>query len=146
MPHDLTLIRVLRAPPARVWRALTDAAAIVKWNPPDGYVCEIETLDLREGGRFRMSFRNLATGEAHGFSGSYREVVPEERLVASDLFDEPSLPGEIQTGYRLRQVSAGTELTVEQTGLPDAIPPEACRIGWQQSLELLARLVEARTE
>lgn len=143
MPYTLTQIRVFRAPPDRVWRALTEPAAIVKWNPPDGFVAEVHALDLRVGGRWRMSFINLAGGQRHSFGGSYREVVPNEKLVATDRFDDPNLPGEMVTTYSLRMVSCGTELTVEQAGLPDAIPADACRMGWQQSFDLLTRLVEA---
>jgi uncharacterized protein YndB with AHSA1/START domain len=142
MPYTLTHIRVFRAPPERLWRALTDPAAIAKWNPPDGFVAEVHELDLREGGRYRMSFINLGAGQGHSFGGVYREVKPNEKLVATDRFEDESLPGEMLTTYTLRAVSVGTELTVEQAGLPDAIPPEACRLGWQQSFELLTRLVE----
>jgi uncharacterized protein YndB with AHSA1/START domain len=142
MPYTLTHIRILRAPVERVWRALTEPAAIVKWNPPDGFTAIVHELDLREGGRFRMSFVNFANGQAHSFGGSYREVVPNEKLVATDRFEDENLPGEMLTTYSLRAVSCGTEPLVEQAGLPDAIPAEACRLGWQQSFDLLARLVE----
>lgn len=141
MTYSVEFKRVFTAPPERVWRALTEPAAIVKWNPPDGFVGEVHELDLREGGGFRMSFINLGSGERHSFGGKYKEVKPNERLVASDVFDDPSLPGEGQTIYTLRTVSCGTELHIEQSGLPDAIPVEACRLGWQQSLEMLSRLV-----
>lgn len=143
MPYTLTQIRVFRAPPERVWRALTDAAALAKWNPPDGFVAEVHEIDLRVGGHYAMSFVNLATGEGNRFGGTYLEVVPPERLVATDAFDDPNLLGEMRTSYLLRVVPSGTELTVDQAGLPDAIPSDAVRLGWQQSLELLARLVEA---
>lgn len=143
MPYTLTQVRVFRAPPERVWRALTEPAAIVKWNPPDGFVAEVHELDLGEGGHFRISFVNLGNGQRNTFGGSYREVVPNEKLVATDRFEDDKLPGEMLTTYTLRAVSVGTELTVEQAGLPDAIPAEACRLGWQQSFELLTRLVEA---
>jgi len=142
MPYTLNQVRVFRAPPERLWRALTTPSAIVKWNPPDGFVAEVHELDLRVGGRYRMSFINLGTGHKHSFGGSYHEVKPNEKLVATDRFDDENLPGEMLTTYTLRPVSVGTELTVEQTGLPDAIPAEACRLGWQQSFELLTRLVE----
>lgn len=142
MPYSLTQIRVFRTPPARVWRALTEPAAIVKWNPPDGFVAEVHALDLRVGGHYRMSFINLGNGQRHSFGGSYREIVPNEKLVATDRFDDAKLAGEMLITYSLRPVSCGTELTVEQAGLPDAIPAEACRMGWQQSFELLTRLVE----
>jgi uncharacterized protein YndB with AHSA1/START domain len=143
MPYDLTHVRILRAAPERVWKALTSPLAIVKWNPPDGYVAEVHELDLREGGRFRISFIHLGTGQRNSFGGSYREVKPHERLVAVDRFESPDLSGEMRLAYTLRAVPLGTELTVEQSGLPDAIPAEACRWGWQQSFDLLARLVEA---
>jgi uncharacterized protein YndB with AHSA1/START domain len=142
MPYTLTQTRIFRAPPERLWRALTTPSAIVKWNPPDGFVAEVHELELREGGRFRMSFINLGTGHRHSFGGSYREVKPNEKLVATDRFDDEKLPGEMLMTYILRPVSVGTELTVEQAGLPDAVPPEACRLGWQQSFELLTQLVE----
>ena len=143
MPYTLTQVRVFRAPPQRLWRALTEPAAIVKWNAPDGFVAEVHELDLRVGGRYRMSFINLGNGQRHSFGGTYREIVPNEKLVASDQFEDVSLPGEMLVTYTVRPVFCGTELTVEQTGLPDAIPVEACRLGWQQSFELLTRLVEA---
>ncbi len=143
MPYTLTQIRVFRAPRERLWRALTEPAAIVKWNPPDGFVAEVHELELRQGGRYRMSFINLDNGQRHSFGGSYCEVVPGEKLVATDRFDDPNLSGEMLTTYTLRAVSCGTELTVEQAGLPDVIPAESCRLGWQQSFDLLTRLVEA---
>lgn len=143
MPYTLTQIRILRAPIERVWRALTEPSAIVKWNPPDGFTAVVHEMDFRVGGRFRMAFVNLASGQEHSFGGSYREIVPNQKLVATDQFDAHNLPGEMMTTYVLRPVSCGTELTVEQTGLPDAIPAESCRLGWQQSFDLLSRLVEA---
>ncbi len=145
MPYTLTQIRILRAPPERVWRALTDPAALAKWNPPDGFVAEIHEFDLREGGAYRMAFRNFSTGQAHSFGGTWLEVVPHERLVATDRFDDPNLTGEMIASYHLRPVAMGTELTVEQQGLPDAIPEDACRLGWQQCFDVLARLVEPET-
>jgi uncharacterized protein YndB with AHSA1/START domain len=142
MPYTLTHIRILRAPVERVWRALTEPSAIVKWNPPDGFTAVVREMDFRVGGRFRMAFVNFTSGQEHSFGGSYREIVPNQKLVATDQFDDPNLPGEMVMTYVLRPVSCGTELTVEQAGLPDAIPAESCRLGWQQSFELLARLVE----
>jgi len=142
MPYSLTQIRVFSAPAERVYRALLDPAALAKWNPPDGFTAVVHELDARVGGRFRISFINFTNGQTHSFGGEYRELAPNEKIVATDRFDDPNLPGEIVTTYLLRPVSTGTELTVEQTGLPDVIPAEACRMGWQQSLELLARLVE----
>nr|WP_062196636.1 SRPBCC family protein [Caldimonas taiwanensis] len=143
MPYTLTQVRVFRAPPERLWRALTQPAAIVKWNPPDGFVAEVHELDLREGGRYRMSFISLGNGQPFSFGGEYREVIPNPKLVAANYFDDANPPGEMLTTYTLRAVSCGTELTMEQAGLPDAVPHEACRMGWQQSLDLLTRLVEA---
>ncbi|HWP03675.1 MAG TPA: SRPBCC domain-containing protein [Gemmatimonadaceae bacterium] len=142
MPYTLTQVRVLRAPCERVWRALTEPAAIAKWNPPDGFVAEVHELDLREGGRFRISFVNLGNGQRNTFSGSYSQVVPNQKLVATSRFENVDFPQEITLTYMLRAVSVGTELAVEQVGLPDAIPAEACRLGWQQSFDLLTRLVE----
>ncbi|MGD9945193.1 MAG: SRPBCC family protein [Burkholderiaceae bacterium] len=142
MPYNLTQIRVLRAPPERVYRALLDPAALAKWNAPDGFTAIVHELDARVGGRFRMSFVNFSNGQAHSFGGEYRELVPHERIVATDVFENPGLPGEIVTTYTLRAVGCGTELIAEQAGLPDVIPADACRLGWQQSLDLLARLVE----
>jgi uncharacterized protein YndB with AHSA1/START domain len=120
-----------------------EPAAIVKWNPPDGFVAEVHELDLRVGGRYHMSFINLSNGQRHSFGGTYREVIPNEKLVATDRFEDAKLDADMLTTYTLRAVSCGTELAVVQTGLPDAIPVEACRLGWQQSFELLSRLVEA---
>lgn len=143
MPYTLTQIRVLRAPPERVYRAFIDPAALAKWNAPDGFTAIVHELDVRAGGRFRISFVNFASGQSHSFGGEYRELVPNERIVATDRFDDANLPGEIVTTTVFRQVASGTEVTVEQAGLPDVIPADACRMGWQQSFELLARLVEA---
>lgn len=139
MPYDLTQNRILRAPAERVYRALLDPAAIAKWNAPDGFTAVVHELDARIGGRFRISF---ASGQEHSFGGAYRGLVPHEKIVATDTFEDTNLSGEILTTYRLRAASTGTEVTVEQAGLPDEIPAEACRLGWQQSFELLARLVE----
>lgn len=143
MPYTLTQIRVLRAPVERVYRAFLDPAALAKWNAPDGFTCIVHELEAKPGGRFRISFVNFASGEGHSFGGEYRELIPNERIVATDRFEDAGLPGEIITTTSFRAVSGGTEVTVEQSGLPDVIPPESCRLGWQQSFELLARLVEA---
>lgn len=145
MPYTITHVHILRAPAERVWRALTQPAAICKWNPPDGFICEVHELDLRPGGHFRMSFISLNSGLRNTFGGAYREVVPNERLVVTDRFEDGPHPGEMLLTYRLRPVMVGTELTVEQAGLADEIPPEAVRLGWQQSFALLTRLVEAQT-
>lgn len=143
MPYTLTQVRVLRAPAERVYRALLDPAALAKWQPPDGFTAVVHELDARVGGRYRTSFINFGNGQAHSFGGQYLELVPNEKVVATDRFDDPALDGEMVTTFILRGVSMGTELTVEQAGLPDLIPADACRAGWQQSFELLARLVEA---
>ena len=142
MPYNLTRVRVLRAPPERVYRAFLDPAALSKWNAPNGFTAVVHALDARVGGRYRMSFVNFGNGQAHNFGGEYIELVPGKRIVASDRFEgEPSL-GTILTTASFKAVSCGCELTVEQAGLPDMMPAEACRMGWQESLELLARLVE----
>jgi len=136
------LHRVLRAKPEKVYRAFTEADALARWLPPNGYTCEIDQLDVRIGGTFRMSFRNFTTGNGHSFGGAYLELVPGERLRYTDTFDDPKLPGEMVTTVTLRAVICGTELNVVQEGIPEAIPPEFCYLGWQESLEHLARLVE----
>jgi uncharacterized protein YndB with AHSA1/START domain len=142
MPNTVRLHRVLATRPDKVYRAFVEADAMAKWLPPDGFTCTVHHLDAKVGGTFRMSFRNFTTGMGHSFGGEYLELVPGERLRYTDRFDDPNLPGEIQVTVALRQVSCGTELTVVQEGLPDAIPVEACYLGWQQSLRNLARLVE----
>jgi uncharacterized protein YndB with AHSA1/START domain len=142
MPNTVRLHRVLATKPDKVYRAFVEADAMAKWLPPDGFTCTVHHLDAKVGGTFRMSFRNFTTGMGHSFGGEYLELVPGERLRYTDRFDDPNLPGEIQVTVALRQVSCGTELTVVQEGLPDAIPVEACYLGWQQSLRNLARLVE----
>lgn len=134
--------RVLTAPPERVYRAFLDTAAVAKWLPPDGFTCTVHELDARVGGRYRMSFTNFSTGNSHAFGGEYAELVPGKRIRYGDRFDNPDLPGEMTTTIEFGAVSVGTELTIVQEGIPDAIPPEACYLGWQQSLSLLARLVE----
>ncbi len=141
MPYDLTQLRIFSAPAERVYRALLDPAAIAKWNAPDGFTAIVHELDARVGGRFRISFVNFGTGQRHTFGGEYRELVENERIVATDRFE--GIEGEMIVIYGLRQVASGTELTVEQQGLPNFIPADGCRLGWQQSFELLARLVEA---
>ena len=136
------LHRVLRARPEKVYRAFTEADALARWLPPNGFTCKIDQLDVRIGGTFRMSFRNFTTGNAHSFGGAYLELAPGERLRYTDKFDDPKLPGEMVTTVTLRAVACGTELNVVQEGIPEAIPPEFCYLGWQESLEHLARLVE----
>ena len=134
--------RVLKAPPERIYKAVLDPAANCKWLPPHGYTCTVHHLDAKVGGTYRMSFTNFSSGKSHAFGGKYLELKPGERIVATDVFDDPHLPGEMQTTYTFKSVSVGTELNVVQEGIPAAIPPEACYLGWQESLEQLAKLVE----
>ncbi|MDQ0305109.1 SRPBCC family protein [Ancylobacter polymorphus] len=142
MPSTIRLHRVLATRPEKVYRAFIEADALAKWIPPHGFTCTVHHLDARVGGTFRMAFRNFTTGASHAFGGTYLELSPGKSLRYTDRFDDPALPGEIVVSVNLREVSLGTELEIEQAGIPDAIPPEACTIGWQQSLENLARLVE----
>ncbi len=139
----IRLHRVLRAPPERVYRAFLDADAMAKWLPPNGFTGKVHQLDARVGGSHRMSFMNFTTGVSHSFGGEYLELVPGERLRYSDRFDDPNLPGEMLVTVSLKKVSVGTELSIVQDGVPAVIPPEACYLGWQESLALLAKLVEA---
>ena len=136
------LHRVLRTKPERAYRAFLDADAMAKWLPPYGFTCKVHQMDARVGGTFRMSFTNFTTGHGHSFGGEYRELVPHERITYTDKFDDPNLPGEMVTSVTLRQVSAGTEVSIVQEGIPPAIPVEMCYLGWQESLAQLARLVE----
>ena len=140
--NTVRLHRVLRAKPAKVYRAFIDAEAMARWLPPNGYTCKVDRLDAKVGGTYKMSFRNFGSGKSHSFGGTYLELVPNERLRYTDKFDDPNLPGEMQTSVTLREVSCGTELNVVQEGLPEVIPPELCYLGWQESLDHLARLVE----
>jgi uncharacterized protein YndB with AHSA1/START domain len=135
--------RVFKATPERVYRAFLDADAMVKWLPPHGFTGKVDHVDARVGGTFRMSFTNFSTGSSHSFGGEYLELVPGERIVHTDKFDDPNLPGEMRVTVSLKQVSCGTELNIVQEGIPDVIPVEACYLGWQESLTLLAQLVEA---
>lgn len=137
------LHRVLRAPPERIYRAFTDPDAMVKWLPPNGFTAQVHQMDARVGGTYRMSFTNFSNGQSHAFGGEYLELVPEVRLRYTDRFDDPNLPGEMITTITLKPVSCGTELTAVQEGIPDVIPEESCYLGWQESLALLAKLVEA---
>lgn len=139
----VTLHRVFRAPPERVYRAFLDADAMAKWLPPHGFTCRVHHLDAKVGGSYRMSFTNFSNGQTHAFGGDYLELVPHERLCYSDKFDDPQLPGVMKTTVTLKKVSCGTELHVVQAGIPSVIPTEACYLGWQESLMLLAKLVEA---
>lgn len=134
--------RVLRAPPERVYRAFLDPNALAKWLPPHGFVCSVQRLDARVGGEFRMTFTHFGAGVGHSFGGTYLELVPNERILYTDRFDDPNLPGEMRTAIDLRAVSCGTELSIEQSGIPPMIPTEMCSLGWQESLQLLALLVE----
>lgn len=136
------LHRVLRAPPERVYRALLDPDAMCKWTPPHGFTGKVHHSDVRVGGGYRMSFTNFGTGRSHSFGGTYLELVPHERIRYSDRFDDPNLPGEMQVTVTLRPVLCGTELEILQEGIPAAIPVEFCYAGWQESLLLLAQLVE----
>jgi uncharacterized protein YndB with AHSA1/START domain len=141
--NTVRLHRVLRAPPERIYRAFLDADAMAKWLPPHGFTGRVHEIDAREGGKYRMSFTNFATGHGHDFGGTYLELVPNVRIRHTDSFDDPGLPGEMQTTINFRQVFCGTELNIIQEGIPEAIPVEACYLGWQESLTLLAQLVEA---
>jgi uncharacterized protein YndB with AHSA1/START domain len=140
--NTIRLHRVLRATPEKVYRAFLDPDAKVKWLPPNGFTGRVHHLDAKVGGTYKMSFTNFTTGRSHSFSGEYLELVPNERLRYTDRFDDPNLPGKIQVTITLKKVSCGTELNVVQEGIPDVIPPEACYLGWQESLILLAKLVE----
>jgi uncharacterized protein YndB with AHSA1/START domain len=137
------LHRVLRAAPERIYRAFLDPAAMVKWLPPHGFTGTVHHLDAKVGGTYKMSFTNFTTGQSHAFGGKYLELVPHERIRNTDTFDDPSLSGEMHTTVSLKTVSCGTELNIVQEGIPEAIPAEACYLGWQESLSLLAQLVEA---
>ena len=140
--NTIKLHRVLKAPAERVYRAFLDAAAMSKWLPPNGFTCQVHHLDPKVGGTYKMSFTNFTTGNSHSFGGKYLELTPNELLRYSDRFDDPNLPGEMMTTVTLKKVSVGTELHIVQEGVPAAIPAEACSLGWQESLILLAKLVE----
>ena len=141
--NTVRLHRVLRAQPDKIYRAFIQADAIVKWFPPNGFTCKIHQFDAKVGGTYRMSFINLSTGQEHIFSGTYLEIVPNKSIRISDKFEEPSFPGEMITTATLKKVSVGTELNIVQEGIPESIPLESCYLGWQESLNLLALLVEA---
>ncbi|UUX96949.1 SRPBCC family protein [Aquabacterium sp. J223] len=140
--RTVRLHRVLRCPPQKAYRAFTEAEALAKWLPPHGFTCQVHELSATVGGRFRMSFRNFGSGHAHSFGGEYLELVPHERVRYTDTFDDPNLPGTITVTVTLAPVACGTELRVEQTGIPEVIPLEMCYLGWQESLGQLATLVE----
>ncbi len=141
-PNTVRLHRVLSAKPEKVFRAFLDAEALAQWMPPNGFTASIHHLDPKVGGTFKMSFTNFTTSQSMSFGGEYREIMPNEKLVYTDRFDDPNLPGEILVTITLKAVSVGTELHIVQSGLPAVIPLEACYLGWQQSLLKLARLVE----
>lgn len=140
--HTIRLHRVLRSTPEKVYRAFTEAAALAKWLPPYGFTCDVAHLEAKVGGTFRMSFTNFGTGASHSFGGEYLELVPHERIRYTDKFDDPNLPGLIEVTVTLKKVLCGTEVHVEQAGVPAVIPAEMCYLGWQESFEQLARLVE----
>ena len=142
MSGTVRLLRVFTAPPERIYRAFLDPTALAKWLPPDGFTCTVHELDARVGGRYRMSFTNFGSGNGHSFGGTYLELVPNQRIVHDDRFDDPNLRGTMVTTIALREVSCGTEVQIEQAGIPDAIPTAQCYLGWQESLTLLERLVE----
>jgi uncharacterized protein YndB with AHSA1/START domain len=142
MPNTVRLHRVLATTPEKLYRAFLEPDAMAKWLPPNGFAATVHAMEAKVGGRFRVSFRNFTTGAGHSFGGEYVELVPHERIRYTDTFDDPNLPGEIQVTVTLKKVSLGTELHIVQEGVPDVIPVEACYLGWQQSLENLARLVE----
>ena len=141
--NTVRLHRVLRATPERTYRAFLDADAMAKWLPPNGFTGKVHHLDAKVGGTYQMSFTNFTTGKSHSFGGTYLELTPHERIRYTNRFDTPNLPGEMQTTITLKQGSCGTELNITQEGIPAAIPAEACYLGWQESLILLAKLVEA---
>jgi uncharacterized protein YndB with AHSA1/START domain len=141
--NTVRLHRVLRAPAERVYRAFIDPAAMTKWLPPHGFTGKVHEMDARVGGGYRMSFTNFSNGQSHSFGGTYLELVPGERIVHTDVFDDPNLPGEMRVTVTFKAVFCGTELNVVQEGIPEVIPAEACYLGWQESLTLLAQLIEA---
>ncbi|KGJ02876.1 polyketide cyclase [Paracoccus versutus] len=142
MPSTIRLHRVIAARPEKLYRAFLEPDAVASWLPPWGFLCTVHELEAKVGGRYRMSFRNFTTGQSHSFGGTYLELIPGQRLVYTDGFDDPNLPGEMKVTVDLKQVSVGTEITIEQQGVPDVIPAEACYLGWQDSLRKLAKLVE----
>jgi uncharacterized protein YndB with AHSA1/START domain len=144
MPEQtVRLHRVIRSTPERIYRAFLDADALTKWLPPNGFTAKVHQLESRVGGSYRMSFTNFTTGDSHSFGGEYLELVPHERIRYTGRFDDPNLSGVMQTTVSLRPVICGTELNVTQEGIPDVIPPDACYLGWQESLALLTLLVDA---
>jgi uncharacterized protein YndB with AHSA1/START domain len=142
MPNTVKLHRVLTTRPEKIYRAFIEPDAMARWLPPNGFTGTVHELEAKVGGSYRMSFRNFTTGHGHSFGGKYLELVPGERVRYNHRFDDPNLPGEMQTTVTLKKVLVGTEVTIVQEGIPDVIPPEACYLGWQESLRNLARLVE----
>lgn len=142
MKNSVSLHRVIKADPEKVFRAFADPAAHASWLPPYGFVCTVQHMDFTVGGTYKMTFTNFTTGNSHSFGGEYREIKPNEMIRYSDRFDDPELPGEMTTTVSFRKVLCGTELKILQEGLPDAIPVEMCYLGWQESIEKLIRLVE----
>ena len=142
MPSTVRLHRVLTTKPEKIYRAFIEADALAKWLPPNGFTCSVHHFEGKVGGKFKMSFRNFTTGHSHSFGGEYLELTPGERLVYTDRFDDPNLPGEIKVTVTLKPVLVGTDVNIVQEGIPDVIPAEACYLGWQESLRNLAKLVE----
>ncbi|WP_112946133.1 MULTISPECIES: SRPBCC family protein [unclassified Rhizobium] len=142
MPSTIRLHRVLATKPEKVYRAFIEADAMAKWLPPNGFTCSVHHFEPTVGGTFKMSFRNFTSGNSHSFGGEYLELVPGERVRYVDRFDDPNLPGEMEVTVELKKVSVGTEINITQAGIPDLIPPEACYLGWQESLRNMARLIE----
>lgn len=142
MGNSVTLHRVLTAKPEKIYRAFTEADAMARWLPPDGFTCTVHSLDAKVGGKFRMSFKNFTTGDAHSFGGEFLELIPNQRLKYTDRFDDPNLTGEIVVTIILKEVSCGTDIHITQENIPELIPVESCYLGWQQSLQYLAKLVE----
>ncbi|WFU08732.1 SRPBCC family protein [Rhizobium sp. CB3090] len=142
MPNTIRLHRVLATSPEKVYRAFIEADALAKWLPPNGFVCTVHHLEATAGGTFKMSFRNFTTGKSHAFGGEYVELIPGELVRYTDKFDDPNLPGVMEVTVTLKKVLVGTEVNITQAGVPDVIPPEACYLGWQESLRNLAKLVE----
>ena len=146
MPSTVRLHRVLTTSPEKIYRAFLEADALAKWLPPNGFACTVHHLEPKVGGTLRASFRNFTTGKSHSFGSEYLELVPHERIRYTDTFEDPNLPGKMQVAVTLKKVSVGTEVNIVQEGIPDAIPPEACYLGWQDSLANLAKLVEPNIE
>jgi uncharacterized protein YndB with AHSA1/START domain len=143
MGNTVKLHRVFKAPAERVYKAFLDPDAMVKWLPPNGFTGKVHEMDATVGGKYKMSFTNFSSGNSHSFGGVYLELVPNKRIVNTDSFDDPNMPGEMRTTVDLRETVVGTEINIVQEGIPEAIPPEACYLGWQESLRLLTQLVEA---